>query len=234
MSLLLYVLAVMMMVEGHPTMYPHRAHEASKGSWRQGGVPPGVISYHVHLTYTVFNPDSIKRAMVLREAARAAFKPFLGPDCDGRYDYGYLCMIADHNFNTTLTGGPFVSGEWSIFIPVPYYNLVVPWMFQNRGNFSIVVHPNTGFEYEDHSIWAMWAGQVWALDMTIFDQGQQTNEFGHHRGDSDNPVCLTKGGVCGDSLFGIGPETLCCYGLACSPAESVSPLKGAEVVYRCK
>lgn len=39
---------------------------------------------------------------------------------------------------------------------------------QNRGEFSIVVHPNTGYEYEDHSLWAMWSGQVWPLDMTIF------------------------------------------------------------------
>ncbi len=97
--------------------------------------------------------------------------------------------------NTTLIGGPFVSGEWSIFVPLGYYPLITPWLLQNRGNslilqfkkifqsihlgnLSMLVHPNTGYEYEDHSIWAMWAGDVWPLDMSIFDKETQTNEFG--------------------------------------------------------
>jgi hypothetical protein len=42
----------------------------------------------------------------------------------------------------------------------------------------MLLHPNTGYEYEDHSIWAMWAGEPWPLDMSIFEQGTQTNEFG--------------------------------------------------------
>ena len=48
----------------------------------------------------------------------------------------------------------------------------------NLGNLSVLLHPNTGYEYEDHSIWAMWAGQPWPLDMSIFEQETQTNEFG--------------------------------------------------------
>jgi len=221
----LILLVLVLVVSSHPTSYPHRAGQ----KLRNGVEFPGVISWHVHLTYTVFNPPVIKAAMELREKARQAFKSFLGPDCNGRYDYGYLCMIADHNFNTTLVGGPFTSGEWSIFIPVGYFNLVVPWMMQHRGDFSVVVHPNTGYEYEDHSIWAMWVGERWPLDMTIFEENSRTNEFGHYPGDSDNPVCLSKGGVCGDSDFGIGPTTLCCYGLTCSPSETVN----AHTIYRC-
>jgi hypothetical protein len=34
----------------------------------------------------------------------------LGPDCDGRYDNGRLCMITDHPLNETLDGGPFPAG----------------------------------------------------------------------------------------------------------------------------
>jgi len=234
-SLALLVVLVVQLCAGHPTYYPHRA--ATKKQTRSGSTvlpspPPPIISYHVHVTYTVFNPDVITRAMALRQVAHDAFQPFLGPDCDGRYDYGYLCFIIDHDFNTTLIGGPFVSGEWSIFVPVHYHGLVVPWMMQNRGEFSIIVHPNTGYEYEDHSIWSMWAGQVWPLDMTIFEQGNQTNEFGHYPGDSDNPVCLDKGGVCGDSFFGLGPNVYCCGGLACNPAESFGLLQ-QDQIYRC-
>jgi hypothetical protein len=143
-------------------------------------------------------------------------------------------MISDHDFeNSTLEGGPFVSGEWSIFIPVGYYNLVVPWLLQHRGEFSMIVHPNTGYEYEDHSIWAQWAGEPWPLDMTIFEKGNQTNEFGHYRGDPDNPACLPKGAVCGSSLFGPGPAALCCYSLPCSRAETVHSIGGNSTIYRC-
>lgn len=44
-----------------------------------------------------------------------------GADCDGRYDEGRLCLIYDHDINSTLDGGPFPSGEWSMFTPVSYY-----------------------------------------------------------------------------------------------------------------
>jgi len=232
-----FLLLLVVFASSHSTIYPHRKLDRIKkenaGVGALPSPPPGIISYHIHVTYTLFNPPVVERALALRNHTRHIFKDFLGPDCPGRYDYGYLCMIADHDLeNTTLIGGPFVSGEWSMFIPVGYHDLVVPWMMQNRGEFSIVVHPNTGYEYEDHSLWAMWAGQVWPLDMTIFDQGNQTNEFGHHPGDSDNPVCLPKGTVCGDTMFGLGPSTLCCFGLACSAAESVNQINPNQI-YRC-
>lgn len=35
-----------------------------------------------------------------------------------------------------------------MFVPVHYYNRVVPWYLQHRGEFSVLVHPNTGCEYE--------------------------------------------------------------------------------------
>lgn len=38
----------------------------------------------------------MKQALDLRQRTRDQFKNYLGPDCPGRYDYGYLCMISDH------------------------------------------------------------------------------------------------------------------------------------------
>lgn len=97
----------------------------------------------------------VQEALTLRKFTRDQFSSYLGPDCPGRYDYGYLCMIVDHDIgelsisvtrliiiiyvisrseNTTLIGGPFVSGEWSIFVPLGYYPLITPWLLQNRGN----------------------------------------------------------------------------------------------------
>ncbi len=42
---------------------------------------------------------------------------------------------------------------------------------------SLLLHPNTGYEYEDHSEWALWAGGAQTINMVIFEQGTQTNEF---------------------------------------------------------
>merc|ERR1712137_1001100 len=149
----------------HATKYPHRqelvekARENADHPTRPGqnttGMPhPGILSWHVHITYTLFHEPVVARAMALRDKTRHAFAEYLGPDCPGRY------------------------------------------------------------EYEDHSIWAQWAGEPWPLDMTIFEYETQTNEFGQYRGDADNPVCLDEGAVCGDSSV-FGPANLCCFNLSC-------------------
>ncbi|CAF1287283.1 unnamed protein product [Adineta steineri] len=202
-------------IVAHPTIYPHIALKHGRANRVRAlpNPPPPIISYHIHITYTLFNPPVVKEALELRNRTRQRFQDYLAPDCTGRYDYGYLCMIDDHDIeNTTLIGGPFVSGEWSIFVPLGDYPLITPWLTQNRGNLSLLLHPNTGYEYEDHDIWALWAGQRWPLDMSIFDKETQTNEFGHYPGDSDNPVCLSKNGVCGDDQ--LYTSTLCCFDLA--------------------
>lgn len=110
-----------------------------------------------------------------------------------------------------------VVGEWSIFVPVPYYSLVIPWIIQHRGDYSLIVHPNTGFENEDHSIWASWTGQAQPLDMSIFTPLTQTNEEGHWRGDSGNPTCMPQKTVCGnnDPAYNATTTVLCCEGLTC-------------------
>ncbi|CAF3705108.1 unnamed protein product [Rotaria socialis] len=218
----------------HPTIYPHVALKRQQsGPIRVlPSPPPPIISYHIHIVYTLFNPSSVKAALALHNLTRQQFQDYLGPDCPGRYDYGYLCMINDHDIeNTTLIGGPFVSGEWSIFLPIGYYAVVTPWLLQNKGDLSMLVHPNSGYEYEDHSIWAQWAGQTWPLDMSIFEKETQTNEFGHYPGDSDNPVCLLKDAVCGDGK--LSPSALCCYDLACKTAETIANGVSNLTIHRC-
>ena len=91
-------------------------------------------------------------------------------------------------------------------------------MIQHRGQFSMIVHPNTGFEYEDHGIWAAWIGEAQPLDMSIFSPGEQTEDFGHWRGDSGNPTCMAEATVCGDMRpqYNATTVVLCCPELACA------------------
>jgi len=120
-------------------------------------------------------------------------------------------VVVDHNFTDPMSFGPFPTGEWSMFVPVSYYAQVMPYLTQYRGEFSYLIHPNTGCEYEDHDSWAMWAGQKWPLNMDIFTQYTQTEEFTATRGDEGNPTCLRAEEYCGAD----GPLGACCEGLAC-------------------
>ena len=136
--------------------------------------PPPALSYHIHIVFDLADPTSLPAAIALRDAAREQFSNLLGPDCDGRYDNGRLCLIFDHEISEVLVGGPFFSGEWSMFVPVSYSNAVLFWFTQHYKSVptaSLLLHPNTGYEYEDHGEWALWAGGAQAINMVIFDQG---------------------------------------------------------------
>ena len=68
-----------------------------------------------------------------------------------------------------------------MFVPVHYVQAVLFWFTQNYISVptaSLLLHPNTGYQYEDHSTWALWAGRSWELNMSIFTPGEQTDEFG--------------------------------------------------------
>lgn len=178
------------------------------------GTPP-ILSFHTHIVFMLTSDDQLARAEALRDKTRAAFTEMglLGEDCTGRYDNGRLCLIYDHPINETLQGGPFPVGEWSMFVPVSYYAQVIPWFTQNHDDFSLLVHPNTGCEYEDHDKFAQWTGDKWPLDFSIFDEYTQTNEFDAVRGDEGNPVCLAEGDVCGGAE---GPSGPCCEHNMCA------------------
>lgn len=212
-------------------------HHDNKQATVDCHVYPTIMSYHVHITYMLTNQQQISAAIALRDIALDEFSDLLGsePTCQGtvadpsgRYDNGRFCMIHDHNLrNETL--GPFTVGEWSMFVPVHFYNRVVPWFVQHRQdtgeNFSLLVHPNSGCEYEDHSIWAQWSGAPWTMDMSIFTPWTQTESFGKYLGTPENPVCLAHGGMCADAKSAqvynskaFAPQIVCCAGLNCDCA----------------
>lgn len=59
-----------------------------------------------------------------------------------------------------------------MFVPVAYFDSpTLFWFIQHYTTVhtgSLLLHPNTGCEYEDHSIWASWNGLPWPLNMDIF------------------------------------------------------------------
>lgn len=63
MMVAIHVLALLVVLVcdslvAHPTLYPHVTMKRQKNGG-QGALPyppPGIISYHIHITYTLFNP----------------------------------------------------------------------------------------------------------------------------------------------------------------------------------
>jgi DOPA 4,5-dioxygenase len=47
---------------------------------------------------------------------------------------------------------------------------VVRWLALNRDGLVVLVHPETGDEFKDHTEHAMWMGAVRPLDVSIFQQ----------------------------------------------------------------
>ncbi len=107
-----------------------------------------------------------------------------------------------------------------MWVPDYSYTAVLPRFLMNYGNFSLLIHTNTGCEYEDHSLYAQWSGLAWNMDMSIFTPWQQTDEFGEKLGTLENPTCMARNGVCG--MQGYDPKSLCCSGMRCTAKDLTS------------
>ena len=77
--------------------------------------------------------------------------------------------------------GPWPTPMWQIILPPSdqvhsHLGLCVAWFMLNRGEFSVMIHPNTlqkngqGGEYEDHSQNHLWLGSPLKLKMDIFEK----------------------------------------------------------------
>lgn len=224
------IVSVLYIITSHPTFIPGRENvqclppKTKDRGFFQPFVTenefsyPTPVSYHFHITFKLTNKNEIAKAVALREKAREHFKDHLGPDCYNFFDNKNLCMIIDHPIDVAVDGSPFPIGDWSIWVPNSYLNLLLAWFSQNRGDLSLLVHPNTGCLYEDHGAWAFWAGDKWNLDLSIFTPNVQEAEIGHYPGDIDNPICLAKGFNCGSPDYK-GAFLACCEGFTCNCAD---------------
>ena len=96
------------------------------------------------------------------------FEGLLGPECHDLFHQNYNCM-----FRPNLSpAGPFLEANWSIFVLHAQFESWVMWMMQHRLEYSVLVHPNTGCELEDHIDWAIWGGQPYQLDTSTLSHDQ--------------------------------------------------------------
>jgi DOPA 4,5-dioxygenase len=109
---------------------------------------PTIEAYHAHIYY---DPASTRdRAEQLREGIAAAFpQAVLG------------------RWHDELVG-PHPQSMYQVAFPTGMLAEFVPWLMLNRGGLTVLLHPETGNDYRDHTAHAVWFGAVLPLRLEVF------------------------------------------------------------------
>lgn len=67
--------------------------------------------------------------------------------------------------------GPHPRSMYQVAFDVPEFHRLVPWLMLNRAGLSVLVHPNTGDDYEDHARFALWLGPPLPLRLEALRRG---------------------------------------------------------------
>jgi aromatic ring-cleaving dioxygenase len=64
--------------------------------------------------------------------------------------------------------GPHTRSMYQIAFPASLLASFLPWLMLNRDGLSVLLHPETGDDYRDHSAHAAWLGAVLPLRLDVF------------------------------------------------------------------
>jgi DOPA 4,5-dioxygenase len=110
--------------------------------------PRAITAYHAHVYYD----PARTRADAARLRARVAEK----------FPQAKLGRWHDE------TVGPHPQSMYQIAFPREMLADFVPWLMLNRDGLTVLLHPETGDNYTDHSAHAVWFGAVLPLRLEVF------------------------------------------------------------------
>ena len=64
--------------------------------------------------------------------------------------------------------GPHTQSMYQIAFPASLLASFLPWLMLNRNGLTILLHPETGNDYRDHSAHAAWLGSPLPLRLDVF------------------------------------------------------------------
>jgi aromatic ring-cleaving dioxygenase len=115
--------------------------------------PQMIKHYHAHIYY---DPALTRdRAALLRERVSAAFPAATL----GRWHDAAV--------------GPHPQSMYQIAFPAELLASFVPWLMLNRDDLTVLLHPETGNDYADHTDHAVWFGAILPLRLDVL-RGYQT------------------------------------------------------------
>jgi len=113
-----------------------------------GSDPRPIAEYHAHVYYD--SQATRGRAEHLRERVAAEF-----PQAKlGRWHDKLV--------------GPHTQSMYQIAFPSGMLASFLPWLMLNRDGLIILLHPETGNDYRDHTAHAVWFGAVLPLRVEVF------------------------------------------------------------------
>ena len=134
------------------------------------------ICLYIHI---YIRAQSVEAANVFHASFLKEFGPL--KDCTGdwagdpRGGQGNVTTLemCDFGFDRDAAG-PFNTPQGAFFVPEYRLREVLIFSIQHRslsGNMpiDILIHPNTGCETEDHSVWALWNGNSWPINFDVFE-----------------------------------------------------------------
>ena len=71
--------------------------------------------------------------------------------------------------------GPHPQSMFQIAFPAEMLAAFVPWLMLNRDDLVVLLHPETGDDYRDHSAHAAWLGESLPLRLDVFS-GQRSQD----------------------------------------------------------
>src|SRR4030088_2926710 len=109
-------------------------------------IPDSVTHSHAHIYY---DPESKSRAARLRECVAVEF-----PDAIlGRWHDALV--------------GPHPQSMYQIAFARTLLDRFLPWLMLNRDGLTILLHPDTGDAYADHTDHAVWLGGLLPLRLDV-------------------------------------------------------------------
>ena len=142
------------------------------------------LSYHIHVLFWSSSNKSIASALRFQGDFMTEFglwnKANCTRDSEDPLPRADMCAWTEIGWEPE---GPFLTAQYSFFVPVAMYEKAVAWTVRHRGDLDVLVHPNSGCENEDHTIWAVWLGNKWELDI----------HYPHSNGDAPGFHCESPG-----------------------------------------
>lgn len=110
-----------------------------------------IKGYHAHVYY---GPATKPAAAQLRDGIGAAF-----PDAVlGRWHDEAV--------------GPHTVSMYQVAFDVADFPRLVPWLMLNHAGLDVLIHPQTGDSYEDHTEHALWLGNRLPIKLEVLRRGR--------------------------------------------------------------
>lgn len=112
-----------------------------------------IKGYHIHIYYDVW-PTYISLEYSASELANSI-----------------EALLGDHVLSCSHIGkvGPHIKPNYCLSIEPEAISVLLPWLqMNNHKNLSVLVHPETGDNLEDHTSKALWFGKALSLNTDVF------------------------------------------------------------------